>query len=169
MTAPPGKPATMTGRSQPPGSAPNAAALARGVTRALSNLGYASLTEFTLRTGRRVDVIAMDAGGAIAIVEIKSNLEDFRADRKWREYLAYCDRFFFAVPEAFPRDVLPEDCGLLLADCYGAAVLRESPLLDLHPTRRRAQILRFAQTAAQRLTGFTDPGLETGFNRRVSR
>ncbi len=148
----------MTGRSQPRGSAAGAAALARGVTRAFADLGYASLTEFTLRSGRRVDVIAMDAGGAIAIAEIKSSLEDFRADRKWREYLAYCDRFFFAVPEDFPCRVLPEDCGLMVADGYGATVLREAPLVQLHPARRRAQILRFAQTAAQRLNGFTDPG-----------
>ena len=104
------------------------------------------------RIGIRVD------GAAIAIVEIKSSLMDFRADRKWREYLDYCDRFFFAVPEGFPRDVLPEDCGLMVADGYGAAFLREAPLRQLNPARRRAQILRFAQTAAQRLIGFTDPG-----------
>ncbi len=79
----------MTGWSQPRGSAAGAAALARGVTRAFADLGYASLTEFTLRSGHRVDVIAVDAGGAIAIAEIKSSLEDFRAYRKWREYLAY--------------------------------------------------------------------------------
>jgi hypothetical protein len=136
-----------------------AAVLGRGVSRTLSDLGYASLTEFTLRSGRRVDVIGLDAGGAIAIVEIKSSLEDFRADRKWREYLDYCDRFFFAVPEGFPRRVMPEDCGLMVADAYGAAILREAPELPLNPARRRAQILRFAQTAARRLNGMTDPGL----------
>ena len=70
--------------SQAAGPEASAAVLARGVSRTLSDLGYASLTEFTLRSGRRVDVIGLDAGGAIAIVEIKSSLEDFRADRKWR-------------------------------------------------------------------------------------
>ena len=151
--------------SQAAGPEATAAVLARGVSRTLSDLGYASLTEFTLRSGRRVDVIGLDAGGAIAIVEIKSSLEDFRADRKWREYLDYCDRFFFAVPEGFPRQVMPEDCGLMVADAYGAAVLREAPELPLNPARRRAQILRFAQTAARRLSDVTDPG----FNRTISR
>jgi hypothetical protein len=65
--------------------------------------------------------------------------------------------------------VLPEDCGLMVADGYGAAVLREAPLVRLHPARRRAQILRFAQTAARRLSDAIDPGREAGFNRTISR
>ena len=137
---------------------PSAARLVRGVTRALHDLGQACLTEFTLRSGRRVDVIGLDPDGQLTIVEIKSSLEDFRADRKWRDYLDYCDRFFFAVAESFPQQVLPEDCGLMIADGYGAAVLREAPLLPLAPARRRAQILRFAQAAAQRLARVGDPG-----------
>ncbi len=146
-----------------------AARLARGVTRALHDLGQASLTEFTLRSGRRVDVIALDPAGRLTIVEIKSSLEDFRADQKWREYLDYCDRFFFAVAENFPREVLPEDSGLMIADGYGATVLREAPLLPLAAARRRALVLRFARTAAQRLNRASDPALEAGFNRISAR
>lgn len=99
-----------------------------------------------------MDVIALNHSGSIAIVEVKSSLEDFRADRKWRDYQAYCDRFYFAVPANFPRQVLPEDCGLWIADAYGAVLRREAPLQPLNAARRRAQILGFAQTAAQRLT-----------------
>ncbi len=139
--------------------ASSAARLTRGVTRALHDLGQVSLTEFTLRSGRRVDVIGLDPAGRLTIVEIKSSLEDFRADRKWRDYLDYCDRFFFAVAEGFPQQMLPGDCGLMIADGYGAAVLREAPLLPLAPARRRALILRFAKTAAQRLSHVEDPGL----------
>ena len=144
-----------------PIAAPDSSAtrLARGITRALHDLGQTSLTEFTLRSGRRVDVIGLDPGGRLTIVEIKSSPEDFRADRKWRGYLDYCDRFFFAVAEDFPQEVLPEDCGVMIADGYGAVVLRAAPLLPLAPARRRAQILRFAQTAARRLARAGDPGL----------
>lgn len=134
-----------------------AASITRGVCRALETFGYTSLTEFKLASGRRVDVIGIDAGGAIAIVEVKSCIEDFRADQKWRDYLEYCDRFFFAVGEGFPLGALPADCGLLVADAYGAAVQREAPALTLNAARRRAQILRFAQTAAARLARYTDP------------
>lgn len=131
--------------------------LARGVARTLGDLGYASLFEFTLRSGRRVDVMAIEAGGEIVIVEIKISLEDFRSDTKWPEYLEFCDRFFFAVPEGFPSEILPEDCGLMIADAYGASILREAPALGLNGSRRRAQVLRFALAAAQRLNRLIDP------------
>ena len=135
----------------------NGVDLARGVCRALEARGYASLTEFKLRTGRRVDVIGIDPGGLIAIVEVKASVEDFRADRKWPQYVDFCDHFFFAVPEGFPRDLVPEDCGLLIADAYGAALVRAAPLRPLGAGRRRAQILRFAHTAAQRLARHEAP------------
>jgi hypothetical protein len=135
---------------------PLAPSLARGVGRALRDLGYFSLSEFTLRSRRRVDVIALNRNGAIAIVEVKSTIEDFRADHKWRDYVAYCDRFYFAVPADFPRQILPKECGLWIADAYGATLRREAPLLLLNSARRRSQILRFAQTAAQRLSQHQD-------------
>ncbi len=131
-------------------------ALARGVCRAFAELGLATLTEFTLRTGRRVDVIGLDPGGAVTIVEVKSSLEDFRSDGKWPEYLDHCDHFYFAVPDGFPLEVLPEDCGLLAADAYGAVILRPAPKRPLNGTRRRALLLRFATAAAQRLQRLTD-------------
>lgn len=131
--------------------------LARGVSRALADHGHATLTEFILGSGRRVDVIGLDRGGGTTIVEIKTSLADFRADRKWPEYLDFCDRFFFAVPEDFPRDILPDGCGLMVADAYGAAILRDSPVLRLNPARRRVQSLRFALVAAERLGRLTDP------------
>jgi hypothetical protein len=125
--------------------------LARGVGRMLGDLGYATLTEFTLRSGRRVDLIGLDAKGRVVIVEIKSSLEDFRSDRKWSEYLDYCDAFYFAVPEIFPQSVIPEDVGLIVADPFGAALLRTSPDLTLNASRRRSLLLGFARAAAQRL------------------
>jgi hypothetical protein len=132
-------------------------ALARGVCRALAELGLATLTEFTLRTGRRVDVIGFDPGGVVTIVEVKSSLEDFRSDGKWPDYLDYCDHFYFAVPDGFPLEVLPEDCGLLAADAYSAVILRQAPKRPLNGARRRALLLRFAAAAAQRLHRLTDP------------
>jgi hypothetical protein len=126
-------------------------ALTRGAARMLFEMGFASLTEFTLKSGRRADLIGMDAKGTIAIVEVKSSLEDFRSDGKWPEYLDFCDHFYFAVPEFFPLEVLPEDMGLLVADPFGAAVVREAPVARLNAARRRSILLKFALTAARRL------------------
>lgn len=134
--------------------APN---LARGVCRALIQRGYAALTEFPLGNGRRVDVIGLDGRGLIAIVEVKTSAADLRADRKWALYLDYCDRFYFAVPAGFPMALLPGECGLMVADGYGALILRPAPARPLHASRRRAETLRLALAAAQRLQRLVDP------------
>jgi hypothetical protein len=119
----------------------------------------ATLTEFTLRSGRRADVIALDEAGDVVIVEVKTSPADLRADGKWPEYLAFCDRFYFAVPADFPREALPADgCGLMVADAYAAEVLRPAPREPLHASRRKALTLRFARVAGQRLLRHLDPG-----------
>ena len=103
----------------------------------------------------------MADSGEIWIVEIKSSLEDFRCDQKWPEYREFCDRLFFAVAPTFPRQVLPEDTGLIVADRYGGEVLRPAPEHKLAGARRKAMTLRLARTAALRLQGVIDP--EGGF------
>ncbi len=139
-----------------------AQAVSRGVCRLMAELGQATLTEFTLRTGRRVDVIALAGDGIFTVIEVKSSLADFRADQKWPEYLEFCNQFYFAVPEGFPTEVLPEDQGLMVADAYGAAILRPSYEWDLAAARRKSLLLRFAQTAAGRLQSLNDPGFGNG-------
>ncbi len=133
--------------------------LARGIARHFEDAGLASLGEFTVKNGRRVDVIALDARGRFTIVEIKTSLADFRADGKWPEYLEFCDFFYFAVPEDFPKDVLPDDHGLIVADRFDATVLHSAAEAPMNGTRRKAQTLRFATLAAHRLRLLTDPGV----------
>ena len=145
------------GADEPPGEGGLAPALARGVCRALAHRGAATLTEFTLASGRRADVIALDPDGRVTIVEVKTSPADFRGDGKWPEYLDYCDRFYFAVPEGFPHELLPPDRGLMVADAYDALILRPSEEQTINPARRRALTLRFARTAAQRLARLGDP------------
>src|SRR5882757_9486541 len=105
-----------------------AARLCRGARRLLWGLGYASLTEFPLANGRRADIFAVAGGGEVTIVEVKSSVADFRSDLKWPEYRDYCDMFFFAVGEDFPCELIPDDSGLILADAFGAAIARQSPI-----------------------------------------
>jgi hypothetical protein len=136
--------------------------LCRGVRRLLWSLGYASVTEFPLANGRRADVFAATASCDIAIVEIKSSVVDFRTDQKWPEYRAYCDSFFFAVAEDFPRALIPESCGLIVADGFGAAILRGSPLERLASPRRKSLLNAFGRLAATRLHRLEDPMLANG-------
>lgn len=135
-----------------------AAALIRGVARLLRDMGYASLCEFRLSSGRRADVAGIDRKGAIFIVEVKSSLSDYQADEKWRSYLAHCDRFAFAVGEDFPKDTLPVETGLIVADCYGAAIVRPAPESPMKANLRKKEILSFARQAAARLGAMLDPG-----------
>ena len=134
-----------------------AAAIARGVCRYLAEAGYGTLAEVTLASGRRVDIMAIDRAGEILVVEIKSGLADFRADRKWEAYLAYCDAFAFAVAPDFPQHVLPEAPGLIVADAYGARELRAAPRRPLAAARRKALTIRFGLVAAARLQRREDP------------
>jgi hypothetical protein len=133
--------------------------LARGVCRGLAQHGWVCLTEVTLANGRRADVMALAPDGDILIVEVKSSIEDFRGDKKWQEYREYCDAFYFAVPDNFPTELIPEDCGLIAADPFAAEILRPAPVLRLAPARRKALTLRFAQLAARRLHRLVDPAM----------
>lgn len=125
----------------------------RGAARLLADLGYAPLVEVTLPNGRRADLMALGRRGEIVIVEVKSSLEDFRVDQKWTDYLPFCERFYFAVSPAFPLAVLPEAAGLIIADGFGGAVVRESVATPLASQRRKALTLSFARLAALRSLG----------------
>jgi len=136
---------------------PQAQAIARGVARALLAADQAVVTELPLANGRRADLMALGRDGRLAIVEIKSSRADFLADRKWPDYLAYCDRFYFAVGPDFPRSILPADQGLILGDGFFAEIVHEAPCRPLPAARRKAVLLRFARTAAGRLHTLLDP------------
>lgn len=128
----------------------DARALMRGAARLLLDLGVTAIPEFTLPSGRRADLAGLGPKGEMVIVEIKSGLADYRADQKWPEYFDWCDRFFFAVSERFPSNLLPEEAGLIIADGFGGAVVRECPVRALAPARRKALTLKFARNAAER-------------------
>ncbi|TAL37512.1 DNA repair putative endonuclease MmcB [Phenylobacterium sp.] len=129
------------------------ATVTRGAARLLTALGYAPLSEVTLPNGRRADLMALGPKGQIFIVEVKSGIEDFRVDLKWPEYLPYCDAFAFAVAPEFPREILPEAPGLIVADGFGGAILREAPVEPLAGARRKALTLAFARLGAMRAAG----------------
>ena len=97
--------------------------------------------------------MALGPKGDLVIVEVKSGPQDYLADRKWGEYLPYCDAFYFAVAPEFPRQLLPEEPGLIVADGFGGAVLRDAPAIPLAPARRKALTLAFARLAAMRGSG----------------
>src|SRR5580658_5455155 len=131
--------------------------IAPGVRRLLRARGFSSVTELALTAGRRADLAAVNRDGEVLIVEVKSCAADFHADRKWRDYAACCDRLYFAISEHTPAELIPVEAGLIVADPYGAEILREAQIQRMAPASRRAVLLRFAQAAADRLHRLADP------------
>ena len=110
--------------------------LARGVARALMALDFVTVEEMVPTPGLRVDLMALGPKGEVWVIECKSGRADFRADQKWRLYLEWCDRFFWAVDADFPTELLPDGTGLMLADAYDAEIVRMGPETPLAGVRR---------------------------------
>ena len=134
-----------------------ALAIARGTARLLRSLGFSCINELALPSGRRADLVALNERGDIWIVEIKSSIEDLRADQKWPEYRAHCDRLFFAFTQDLPCDIFPQDTGLIVADAYGAHLQRPAPEHRLPAPTRKLMTVRFGMAAAQRINRLVDP------------
>jgi len=134
-------------------------AIARGVARHLRGHGFVSLPEAPLPSGLRADLLAFGPKAEVWIVECKSSRMDYLSDAKWPGYLEWADLFFWAVGPDFPRDILPSDTGLILADGYDAEIVRMPVATPLAAARRKSLTLRFARLAAARLQMLTDPGV----------
>jgi hypothetical protein len=139
--------------------------VARGVARLLLRHDCMTVGEVALGNGRRADLMGLCPKGLVTIVEVKVSRADLLGDQKWTDYLDYCDRFYWAIPDTLDADLLdragkfPERAGLIVANRYDAAVVREASLVALSPARRRAETLRFARRAARRLLGDLDDGV----------
>jgi len=131
--------------------------LARGVCRHLRSHDFATLEEFTPERGKRLDVLALGPKGELWVIECKSSRADFTSDGKWEGYLEWGDRYFWAVDETFPTELLPEDTGLIIADAYDAEILRFGAEVKLAGARRASVTRKFARHAALRLQGVRDP------------
>ena len=138
-----------------------------GCTRLLLEHGYSPMAEVPLKArknaqGRRADLVGINGGGDLVIIEIKSGVADLRADQKWQDYLLFCDRFYFAVDQAFPRakinDVMEDRCGLIIADRFGAGIVREATSVKLSAARRSTVTRAVALVGGRRLA----PSLAVG-------
>src|SRR6201992_2938707 len=134
-----------------------ALAIARGTARLLRSLGFSCISELPLHPGRRADLVALNERGEIWIVEIKSSIEDLRADQKWQDYRAHCDRLFFAFTQDLPCEIFSRDTGLIGADVYGAHMHCEAREHRLPAPTRKSMMVRFAMAAALRINRLVDP------------
>jgi hypothetical protein len=102
--------------------------IVRAAMRHCALAGWAPVAQMPLPDSRRPDIIALTDNGSFIAIEVKSTAEDFLADEKWQDYRDWCDQLYFAVDMDFPREILPEDVGLLVTDRLEVAVIRDAPL-----------------------------------------
>jgi hypothetical protein len=148
---------------QPDAEERAARAVARGICRLFARNDIWCLTEMPLRSGRRADLMGIDAKGQIVIVEIKVSRADLLGDAKWTDYLDHCDRFYWGLSPELDRacleteDFLPHACGVIVADGYDGEILRPAPLIPLAAARRKAEIERIARASLRRQLVGLDP------------
>lgn len=151
-----------------------ALAVTRGVLRLFARHDIFGIPEVPLPNGRRLDIMAVDARGAIIAVEIKCSRADLLGDGKWPDYFDYCDRYFWAVPAGFDLGLFesealwPARTGLIVADQYDAEIVRPAPSEPLATARRKAEVQRLARRAARRLAQFADPEWASGWAEDLS-
>jgi len=137
--------------------------VARGIGRLFARNDVWCLAEMPLRSGRRADLMGIDAKGHVVIVEIKVSRADLMGDAKWPDYLEFCDRFYWGLPPGLDRACLedeaflPGQCGVIVADSYDAEILRPAPMRPLAAARRKVEVERLARASLRRLTASVDP------------
>lgn len=141
----------------------NAQAVARGISRLFARNDIWCIAEMPLRSGRRADLMGIDAKGRLVIVEIKVARADLMGDAKWTDYLDHCDRFYWGLAPHLDRTCMeteafrPDVCGLIVADGYDAEIVRPAPTLPLAAARRKAEVERLARAALRRQVVGLDP------------
>jgi hypothetical protein len=142
-----------------------AQAVARGICRLFARNDIWCLAEMPLRSGRRADLMGIDAKGQLVIVEIKVSKADLLGDGKWPDYLDHCDRFYWGLAAHLDRACMeteafrPDQCGLIVADGYDAEILRPAPTIALNAARRKVETERLARAALRRHLASLDPSL----------
>jgi hypothetical protein len=127
--------------------------VARGVSRLLLDEGYSPILEFTLPSGRRLDVAAIGPGQAKMLgVEIRWRWPDLQTATRNGRKLDYCDLFYFAIPPDFPDEHVPHQATGL--NCGGPAMAARSSRKPkpnrCMPAGAEAVTISFARCAAVR-------------------
>lgn len=115
-------------------------ALALASMRHWLKLGFSSYQELCVdvRLGRRADVISGNLKGNIVISETKSSVADYRTDGKWREYLPYCERFYFVFTDKVWSKLEATERSVLRTEGAGVMVLEATGFLKtVLPAKRR--------------------------------
>lgn len=96
----------------------------------------------------RADLIASNMGAYLVIVEVKSSVADFRADKKWHKYAEFANKFYFAMaPDVYEKvkAKIPAGVGVFLVyDTGHTKIKARAKHAEVSPEVRLNMLTRLA-------------------------
>ena len=102
--------------------------IARGVRRLLRARGFSSVTELALTDGRRADIAAVNRDGEVLIVEVKSSPRISAPIASGATMPLAATGCISPSRSERRLELMPLEAGLIVADPYGAEIVREAEL-----------------------------------------
>ena len=124
--------------------------------RFLSAKGYRVLSEFALPNKKRVDIIGINLKKEIVIVEVKSNKNGIKLDKKWKNYLNYCNYFYFACSEKLNLN-FSENIGIIRNNCNKIEITKEPKYNKLPENKKNKLIFKISLSAISKFHRLIDP------------
>ena len=124
--------------------------------RFLSAKGYRVLSEFALPNKKRVDIIGINLKKEIVIVEVKSNKNGIKLDKKWKNYLNYCNYFYFACSEKLNLN-FSENIGIIRNNCNKIEITKETKYKKLPENKKNKLIFKISLSAISKFHRLIDP------------
>lgn len=125
--------------------------------RFLSTKGYRVLSEFALPNKKRVDIIGINLKKEIVIVEVKSNKSEIKLDKKWKNYLNYCNYFYFACSDKLKNFNFSEDIGIIRNNYNKIKITKESKYKKLPENKKNKLIFKITLSAISKFHRLIDP------------
>ena len=133
----------------------------------LSLKGYKVLSEFALPNKKRVDIIAINLKRKIIIVEVKSNKKSLKYDKKWKNYVNYCNYFYFACNDKLKDFNFSENIGVIQNNSNNIKIIRKSKYKKLSENKKKQLIFKIALSATSKFHRLIDPEFKKQKNNSI--
>tara|TARA_Y100000590_G_scaffold367596_1_gene427753 strand:- start:300 stop:767 length:468 start_codon:yes stop_codon:yes gene_type:complete len=133
----------------------------------LSLKGYKVLSEFALPNKKRVDIIALNLKKEIIIVEVKSNKTAIKLDKKWKNYLSYCNYFYFACNGNLKNISFSKNIGVIQENSKNVKIIKKSKYRNIPKNRKNNLIFKIALSAASKFHRLIDPKFQKRKNNLI--
>ena len=145
----------------------NSRIILRNTMRFLSNKGYKMITEFALPNKKRVDLIGINREKKVIIIEVKSNFMSIKKDKKWENYLNYCNLFYFALSEVPEKFKFKKKIGFIKSTRLETKIVKDCEYIKMKKLKKNKIIFNFAASAAYKFHRLVDPFFKKRSNNSI--